>query len=158
MLRTLTVWELWLLGAFVLVVAEELVALLLAKRKGLTTNRSRVVTFSTLLVLAVVYGVMALPWLRVGEGGSGLAGLGDLPTANWGYLLLGVMIALVLAYEVSALVHARMLGLTRTVSRLAALLIAVLLLIVLIGISEAKWNLYLDRLEAVYSESLRQGG
>ncbi len=157
MLRTLTIWELWLLGAFVLVVGEELVALLLAKRKGLTANRSRVVTFSVLLVLAGVYAALAIPWLQVEESKTGLAGLSGLPTVNWGYLLLGVMIALVLAYEVSALVHARMLGLTRTVSRLAALLIAVLLLIVLIGISEAKWNIYLDRLEAVYSESLEQG-
>ena len=68
------------------------------------------------------------------------------------------MIAVVLAYEVSALVQARIAGLTSTVLRLAALLIAVVLLLVLLGISQVKWDLYLDRLDAIYSESLRTGG
>ena len=155
MIHTLATWELWLLGAFVLVVGEELVALLVARRRGLTRNVSRVVTFSLLLLLAAVYALLEVRWLRFDEGADGLEALRRLPTANWGYLLLGVMIALVLAYEVSALVQARIAGLTSTVSRLAALLIAVVLLLVLLGISQAKWDLYLDGLEAAYSESVR---
>ena len=155
MIRTFATWELLLLGAFVLVVAEELVALLVARRKGLTRNVSRVVTFSALLALAAVYALLELRWLRFDDSaGSGMEALRKLPSANWGYLVLGVMIALVLAYEVSALVQARIAGLTSTVSRLAALLIAVVLLLVLLGISKAKWNLYLERLDAIYAESL----
>ena len=154
MISTLATWELWLLGAFVLVVGEELVALLLARRKGLTRNVSRVATFSLLLLLAGSYAILEIRWLRFEESAIGMEALRRLPTANWGYLLLGVMIALVLAYEVSALVQARMAGLTSTVSRLAALLIAVVLLLVLLGISQVKWNLYLERLDAIYSESL----
>ena len=155
MIHTLTTWELLLLGAFVLVVGEELVALLIARRKGLTKNVSRVVTFSVLLILAGTYALLDLRWLRFDEGAEGLEALRQLPTANWGYLVLGVMIALVLAYEVSALVQARIAGLTTTVVRLAALLIAVVLLLVLLGISQVKWDLYLGRLEAAYSESVR---
>ncbi len=158
MIRTLTTWELWLLGAFVLVVGGELVALLVARQRGLTRNVSRVVTFSLLLALAVVYALLEISWLRFDEGREGLDALRRLPTANWGYLVLGVMIALVLAYEVSALVQARIAGLTSTVSRLAALLIAVVLLLVLLGISQAKWNLYLEGLENAYSESVRPEG
>ena len=155
MIRTLAIWEILLLGAFVLVVGEELVALLIARRRGLTRNVSRVVTFSLLLALALVYAALELVWLRFDEGAAGMEALRRLPTANWSYLILGVMIALVLAYEVSALVQARIAGLTSTVSRLLALLICVVLLLVLLGISQAKWNLYLGRLEAVYSEGLR---
>lgn len=158
MIRTLATWELWLLGAFVLVAGEELVALLVARRRGLTRNVSRVATFSLLLVLALVYALREISWLCFDEGSDGLEALRRLPTANWGYLVLGVMIALVLAYEVSALVHARIAGLTSTVSRLAALLIAVVLLLVLLGISQARWNLYLDGLEAAYSESVLPEG
>ena len=102
--------------------------------------------------------MLEVSWLRFDEGDGGLEALLRLPTANWGYLVLGVMIALVLAYEVSALVQARIAGLTSTVSRLAALLIAVVLLLVLLGISQAKWDLYLDGLEAAYSESVRPEG
>ena len=158
MIRTLAIWELLLLGAFVLVVGEELVALLLARRKGLTRNVSRVVTFSVLLLLAVAYAILELRWMRFDETVGGMEALRRLPTANWGYLVLGVMIALVLAYEVSALVQARIAGLTSTVSRLAALLIAIVLLLVLLGISQAKWDLYLGRLDAVYSESVLPDG
>ena len=156
-IRTLTTWELLLLGAFVLVVGEELVTLLIARRKGLTKNVSRVVTFSVLLLLAAAYAVLEIRWLRFDEAAAGMEALRRLPTANWGYLVLGVMIAVVLAYEVSALVQARLAGLTSTVLRLAALLIAVVLLLVLLGISQVKWDLYLDRLDAIYSESLRTG-
>ena len=154
MIRTLATWELLLLAAFVLVVGEELVTLLLARRRGLTRNVSRVVTFSLLLALSLLYALLDLSWLRFDEGAEGMEALRRLPTANWGYLVLGVMIALVLAYEVSALIQARRAGLTSTVFRLAALLIAVFLLLVLLGISQAKWSLYLDRLDAVYSQSL----
>ena len=154
MIRTLATWELLLLGAFVLVVGEELVALLMARRRGLTRNVSRVVTFSSLLALATIYALLEVQWVRFDENAVGMEALRRLPTANWGYLVLGVMIALVLAYEVSALVQARKAGLTSTVSRLLALLIAVVLLLVLLGISQMKWNLYLDRLDSIYSESL----
>jgi len=157
-IRTLTTWELWLLGSFVLVVGRELVSLLLARRRGLTQNVSRVVTFSLLLALAVLYGVVELPWLQFDEGAVGMNALRRLPTANWGYLVLGVMIALVLAYEASALVEARRAGLTREVFRLVALFSAGVLLLVLLGISQAKWGLYLEELDSVYSESLLPDG
>ena len=157
MIRMLATWELLLLGAFVLVIGEQLVSLLLARRKGLTRNVSRVVTFSSLLALAAFYAVLELRWLRVGVAND-LESLQRLPKANWGYLVLGVMIALVLAYEVSALVQARIAGLTKTVSRLMALLGAVVLLLVLLGISQAKWDIYLDQLDTIYSESLLPDG
>ena len=156
MIRTLTIWELWLVAAFAVVVGRELAGLVVARRQGLTENVSRLVTFSSLLLLACVYGAIGVAWLRATAGSfDELEGLRRVPTANWGYLVLGVMIALVLAYELSALVQARIAGLTRTVSRLLALLIAVLLLLVLLGISQTKWDLYLDRLEATYSDSLQ---
>ena len=155
MIQTLATWEMLVLGAFILVVGEELATLLIARRKGLTENVSRVVTFSSLLALALVYALLELSWLRFDDSASGMQALRQLPTANWGYLLLGVMISLVLAYEVSALVQARRAGLTSTVSRLLALLVAAVLLLVLLGISQVKWNLYLEQLDAVYSESLR---
>ncbi len=158
MIRTLATWELWLLAAFVLVVGEELVALLVARGRGRTRNVSRVVTFSALLLLAGIYAFLELRWLRFDEAADGMAALRRLPTANWGYLVLGVMIALVLAYEVSALVQARIAGLTSTVSRLMALLIAVVLLLVLLGISQVKWDLYLDQLESIYAHGLLPDG
>jgi hypothetical protein len=157
-IHTLTTWELLLLVVFVLVVGKELVDLLLARRRGLTRNVSRVVTFSLLLVLAVTYAVLELRWLGFDDDAVGMDELRRLPTANWGYLVLGVMIVMVLAYEVSALVQARIAGLTSTVSRLAALLIAVVLLLVLLGISQVKWDLYLDRLDVIYSNSLLPDG
>ena len=154
-IRNLITWELLILGAFVLIVGAELVKLLIARRRGLTKNVSRVVTFSSLLVLAGAYALLELRWLSYDEAAGSLEALRQLPTANWGYLVLGVMIALVLAYEVASLVHARLSGLTTAAFRLAALLVAVVLLLVLLGISQVKWDLYLGGLEAAYSESVQ---
>ena len=157
MIRTLAICELLALGAFALVVGKELVGLLVARRKGLTRNVSRVVTFSALLVLAVFYGLYELRWLRLDET-AGPEALRTLPKANSGILVLGVMIALVLAYEVSALVQARIAGLTSSMSRLTALLIAVFLLLVLLGISQVRFDIYLDQLDAIYNKVLLPGG
>lgn len=158
MIRTVTIWELWLLVALVLVVGRELVALLMARRKGLTRNVSRVVTFSSLLVLAAVYGTLAVSWFRVDANLGAREELHRLPMFNWGYPLLGVMIAVVLAYELAALVHARGSGMTSNVSRLASLSVSIVLLLVLLGISEVRWELYLvQRLESASSDSLSTG-
>lgn len=158
MIRTLIYWEIWLLVAFALVVGQELVALLYARRKGLTQNVSRVASFSLLLALAAVYALLDFGWLRYDDGADSLEALRRLPTANWGYLVLGIMIAVVLTYEVTALLGARRAGLTKAVTRLASLLAAVFLLIVLMGINQAKWNLYLERLEATYLDAIQAAG
>ncbi|MFQ5351022.1 MAG: hypothetical protein ACE5EG_11315 [Thermoanaerobaculia bacterium] len=110
MLRTLSLWELGLLAAFVVVMGQELIALLVARRQGLTRNVSRVVTFSSLLVLAILYGLLTLRLLPSPHNADAIR---RLPTANWGYLVLGVMLTVVLAWELAALVQARMAGLTR---------------------------------------------
>lgn len=145
----LSFWELGLLAAFAVVMGQELVALLIARRKGLTRNVSRVVTFSSLLGLAILYGLLS--WRLLPPADSTEA-LHRLPSANWGYLVLGVMLTVVLAWELAALVQARIAGLTRNTTRFAALLIAAALLLVLLGISEVKFDLYLD---AVVSEALK---
>ena len=53
-----------------------------------------------------------------------------------------------------ALIRARMAGLTRNTTRLVAMLISAALLVVLFGISKAKWSFYLQRYEGSYSESV----
>ncbi len=154
MLRTLTIWELWLLAAFALVVGQELVALLMARRRGETRNLSRVVTFASLLVLTVVHGLLTLRLLPSGDSAEALRRL----TGNWGYLVLGVMITVVLAWELASLIQARIAGLTRNTTRLAALMIAAFLLLVLLGISQVKWELYVQQLEDFYAESVQADG
>ncbi len=157
MIRTLTLWELGLVLAFALVILQQLGALLLARRKGLTRNVSRVVTFSASLALAVIYFGVTANWLRVLDAADPLTAMRRLPTGNWGYLVLVMMIGLVLAYEVASHVHALRAGLTSNLSRLMALGIAVLLLLVLLGMSDLKWELYLQQLEAVVQDSLAGG-
>ena len=115
---------------------------------------SRVVTFSGLLVLAAAYTVLELRWLRFDEALGGMDTLHSLPTGNWDYLVLGVMISVLLVYEVAGVVQARRAGLTKVVSRLVALLAALVLLLLVLSISQVKWDLYLDGLEAAYAKSV----
>ncbi len=150
MIRIITIWELLVLSALVLLVGRELVALLQARRKGLTRNVSREVTFSTLLALAVGYGALAVRWLNVDVSIGTVEDLHRLPLANWGHLVLLVMIIVILTYELTALVYARGSGLTSNVTRLVSFSASILMLLVLLGMSEIRWDLYFERrLEAV---------
>ncbi len=157
MTRTLTLWELGLLVAFALIVGSQLGGLLMARRRGLTRNVTRVVNFSALLALAAVHLVLTLRWLQLADEVDPLVALRSLPAANWGYLLLVVMIILVLAYEAASHVLALRAGLTKNVSRLAALGVAAVILLALIGISDARWDLYLDEVEISFQQSLAAG-
>ena len=60
------------------------------------------------------------------------------------------MIIVILTYELTALVYARGSGLTSNVTRLVSFSASILMLLVLLGMSEIRWDLYFERrLEAV---------
>lgn len=154
MIRTFTWWEVGVATAIILLAAQQFLGLLIARRKGLTGNVSRLVTYGVLAGLGLLYAVLSVRFASTLEAADAMAGFRSLPTANWTYLVAAVMIGLVAAYEASSHVGAMRAGLTRNVSRLVSLAGIIVLLLVLIGISAAKWDLYLERLESTYREAV----
>jgi hypothetical protein len=155
MLGSYTILEILLAAAVFLLALLELRGVVQARRDGRSRNRSRVVTHAAMLVLLVAYVAFAWSYLPL-EAAPGAIDTFNTPTFNWTYLLLGVMLTFLAAWESLSLYRARRAGLTDNVSRLVTHGVMVLVLLVMLGLSVRKWDRYLDRLEASYGQSIPQ--
>jgi hypothetical protein len=153
MLGSYTMLEILLAAAVFLLAAGELVGVVQARRDGRSTNLSRVVSHGVMLVLLVVYAVFAFSYLPLEESAGGIRSF-DTPTFNWTYLIPGVIVTMLAAWESLAIYRARRAGLTENVSRLVTHSVMVLVLVAMMGLSVRKWDRYLDRLEATYADSI----
>ncbi len=148
MIETLTFWEIALVSALVVLNGVEAAAAGLARWKGLTTSVSRIVSHGLIVSCALVYAWLAMEFsaslvsVRYGN-------LADLPVSNWPYIAGLAGIAATIAYELIAHLRAIGAGLTQNVSRVATRVVMLILLVVMVGISELRWVVYLDRLEAL---------
>lgn len=149
-------WEIALAAVILLLAFSELLALVIARERGLTRNLSRLISHFLLSLLLFVY--IAVTWIwRESLTLSGPP-WSDAPTANWTYLLLAAVIGILVSREVLSHMRARRHGLTRNLSRLVTHLAMLILLLVMVGINLAKWDAYLERLEESYQESLVAAG
>ena len=152
MLRLLALFEVQLALTVCLVASGEVIALVFARRKGLTRNVSRLVTHGFIAAFSLIYAAGAFwSWRALGKPES-LAGASD-PTLNWTYLLIGGMIGLVAIYELWQHARGMAQGLTRSVPRLITHLVMVLLIAMLLGISVTRWQSPADEFGPSYRDS-----
>jgi hypothetical protein len=146
MIQTLTWFEIALAGAVLLLSVAESVALSMARWRGLTRNRSRLVTHGLVIVGTVVYAWATLGWSKSLESSTYLTSFYLAPTANWPYVVVLAAIAVVASHELITHLRAVRLGLTRNVSRIVSRMVTLLLLVVMAGICQLRWQLYLEHL------------
>ena len=148
MIEKLTLWEIALVGALLVLNGTELAALGIARWKGLTSNVSRLVVHGTILLGAFIYA-----WLTIDFADSltsvSYGNLAGLPDSNWPYLVLLVAIGGMVGHELISHMRAIRAGLTRNVSRIATRVVMLILLVVMVGISELRWIVYLENLETL---------
>ena len=155
MLGSYTILEILLAFAVFLLALTELRGVLRARREGRSSNLSRVFSHAAMLVLLLAYVAFALSYLPLEEGRAETHF--NTPTFNWTYLIPGVIVAILAAWESLTLYRARRAGLTENMSRLVTHGVMVLVLVVMMGLSVRKWDLYLERMEATYSDSIHAG-
>jgi hypothetical protein len=153
MLGTYTSLEILLATAVFLLAFTELVGVMKARREGRSRNLSRVLSHTAMLVLLVAYAVFAWLYLPL-EANTGEIAVFNTPTFNWTYLIPGLIVAILAAWESLSVYQARRAGLTENTSRLVTHSVMVLVLVVMMGLSVRKWELYLDRMEATYAQSI----
>jgi len=153
MLGTYTLLEILLAAAVFLLALLELRGVVRARVEGRSRNLSRVLSHAAMLVLLAAYAAFAWSYLPL-ESAQGAIVTFNTPTFNWTYLLIGVMLTLLAAWESLTLYRARRAGLTENVSRLITHSVMVLVLLVMMGLSVRKWDYYLDRLEASYGDNI----
>jgi hypothetical protein len=156
MLGSYTILEILLAVAVFLLALSELRGVIRARREGLSTNLSRVLSHAAMLVLLVAYVAIAWSYLPLEAGRREVHF--NTPTFNWTYLIPGVLVAMLAAWESLTLYRARRAGLTENMSRLVTHGVMVLVLVVMMGLSVRKWDLYLERMEATYAQSIPERG
>ncbi|MBW2279423.1 MAG: hypothetical protein JRG76_02650 [Deltaproteobacteria bacterium] len=148
MIEKLTLWEVALVGALLVLNGTEVAALAVARWKGRTTNVSRLLVHGSVLVCALVYA-----WLSIGFGDSLAAvdygNLANMPASNWPYIVLLGAIGVMVGHELISHLRAIRSGLTRNVSRVATRVAMLILLVVMVGLSELRWMIYLENLETL---------
>ncbi len=154
MFELLSYWDLGLAAATALLALGEVAALVVARRKGLTRNVSRLVSHSLIGLLMLVYAGIGLGWLQTYRSLSNLTDLSEIPTMIWTYVILGLAISLLVSFEISAHLRAIKGGLTRNVTRLSTRLVMLILMLVMFSINLERWDLFLDQYEASYRDSI----
>ncbi|HVR29867.1 MAG TPA: hypothetical protein VMS86_10090 [Thermoanaerobaculia bacterium] len=155
MLSSYTILEVLLAAAVFLLALLELRGVVRARLDGRSKNLSRILSHAAMLVLLVAYVAFAWSYLPL-ESADGAIVTFNTPTFNWTYLLLGVMLTFLAAWESLCILRARRVGLTDNLSRLVTHGVMVLVLLVMMGLSVRKWDHYLHRLEASYGQSIPQ--
>ncbi len=134
-------WEFALaLGVLALAVAE-LVGLMTARRAGLTKNVSRLVTHGLMILLSAVYAWLAVWWTTILESATvGLTG-SRFGIANWGFLVLAVLLGLVI-YELVAQIWAMHIGYTRSIPRLVTHVAMATIVTLMLMMNLTRWQVY----------------
>ncbi len=154
MFAILSYWDLGLAAATALLALGEVRALIVARRKGLTRNVSRLVTHGLIALLMLVYIMLGVGWLRTYHSLGTEIDLTGIYTMIWTYSLLGLAIALLVGVEISAHLRALEAGLTRDVSRLTTRIVMLVVMLVMLSVNVRRWDLFLDELEAPYHDMI----
>ncbi|MDX1382498.1 MAG: hypothetical protein R3190_02585 [Thermoanaerobaculia bacterium] len=154
MFSSLTALEVLLAVGVFLLAAFELWGVLRARRSGRSDNLSRVITHGVMLLILAVYSIVAISYYPLESSSASIESY-NTPVFNWTFVLLGVLLTLIATWEGVALARARREGLTNNLSRLVTHSVMVVMLLAMMGLSVQKWDHYLDRLEASYSQDIR---
>ncbi len=155
MMGTYTILEILLAAAVFLLASTELRGVIRARREGRSTNVSRLISHTAMLVLLLAYVAFAWSYLPLEATAGGIDKF-NTPTFNWTFLIPGVIVAILAAWESLSIYRARRAGITDNTSRLLTHSVMVLVLVVMMGLSVRKWDRYLQRMEATYAQSIPQ--
>jgi len=157
MIKTLVLLEVGLAAAIFLLAAAQYLGLSQARREGRTQNISRLMTYGTLMALTVIYAVGNLIWLGSAPSSQNLGPIEDLPTVNWTFLIIAVMIGILAAWDLVTHVRFVLTSQPHYKPRLMTALAMVLLMVLLVGLNLARWQVYLDEIQETYVESIPDG-
>jgi magnesium-transporting ATPase (P-type) len=154
MIKTLVLLEVGLAAAIFLLAAAQYLGLSQARREGRTQNVSRLMTYGTLMALTVIYAVGNLIWLGSAQNTQDVGQIENLPTVNWTFLIIAVMIGILAAWDLVTHIRFALTGQPHYKPRLMTALAMVLLMVLLVGLNLSRWQVYLDEIESTYVESI----
>lgn len=142
------------MAAIFLLAAAQYLGLSQARREGRTQNISRLVMYGSLMALTVIYAVGNLFWLGSGASPQDMSQVEDLPTVNWTFLIIAVMIGVLAAWDLATHIRFVLTSQPHYKPRPMTALAMVLLMVLLVGLNLSRWQVYLDEIQATYVESI----
>jgi hypothetical protein len=125
---------------------------IVARRKGLTRNVSRLVAHVLIGLLMLAYVRLSIGWLQTYNTLGTEPDVTGMFTMLWVYCLLGLAIAVLATLEISTHLRALKRGQTRNVSRLINCLLMLVVMLIMVGVNWTRWNVFIDELEAPYQD------
>ena len=127
---------------------------IVARRKGLTRNLSRLVAHVLIGLLMLAYIRLSIGWLQTYNTLGTDPDVTGMFTMLWVYCLLGLAIAILATLEISTHLRALNSGQTRNVSRLINCLVMLVVMLIMVGVNWTRWNVFIAELEAPYQDMI----
>jgi hypothetical protein len=148
MFEVLTYVDLGLAAVIVLFAVGKARGHIVARRKGLTSNFSRLTAHGLIGLLMLVYARLSVGWLQTYHALGTELNVTWMFTMIWVYCLLGLAILVLVTLEISTHLRSISSGETRNVSRLITCLLMLVVMLIMLGVNLTRWNAFLDKLEA----------
>jgi glucan phosphoethanolaminetransferase (alkaline phosphatase superfamily) len=154
MFEVLTYVDIGLAAVMVLLALGKARGHIVARRKGLTRNVSRLMAHGLIGVLMLAYIRLSVGWLQTYHTLGTEPNVTGMFTMLWVYCLLGLAIVLLVTLEISTHVRALSSGHTRNISRLITCLLMFVVMLIMLGVNMKRWNAFIDELEAPYHDMI----
>ncbi len=155
MFEILSYWDIGLAAATALLALGKVRGHIVARRKGLTRNVSRLVTHGLIGLLMLVYIRLGVGWMQTYQSLGTEPDVTGIYAMIWTYCLLGLAMALLVLLEISTHFRALRSGQTRNVSRLTTCLVMLVVMFVMLSVNVWRWNLFIEEVEAPYRDMIR---
>jgi glucan phosphoethanolaminetransferase (alkaline phosphatase superfamily) len=155
MFEVLTYVDIGLAAVMVLLALGKARGHIVARRKGLTRNVSRLMAHGLIGLLMLVYVRLSVGWLQTYHSLGTDLDVSGMFTMLWVYCLLGLALVLLATLEISTHLRALSRGHTRNVSRLITCLLMLVVMLIMLGVNMKRWNAFIDELEAPYHDMIR---
>lgn len=152
MFETLTYVDIGLAVVMVLFALGKAKGHIVARRKGLTRNLSRLMAHLLVGLLMLVYIRLSVGWLQTYHTLGRDPDVTGMFTMIWVYCLLGLAIAVLSTLEISTHFRALRSGQTKNVSRLITCLLMLVVMLIMVGVNSMRWKAFIAELEAPYHD------
>ncbi|OGS21046.1 MAG: hypothetical protein A2252_03900 [Elusimicrobia bacterium RIFOXYA2_FULL_39_19] len=144
-METITNIEYVILAFISAIAIYEFLGLMIARRKKLTTNVSRLVTHAGIFCFAVLFAIYSAQWLAYFST-INQEKLNDVRIFNWQFIAIIIAMGFSMIWEFIGIYEARRAGKTKNIARFVSHGILIIFFSFLFYTSILKWNVYVKAL------------
>lgn len=146
LIKNVLIVELVISSIIFLISLYELIGVWNARRRRLTKNISRLISYLAICLISIALCTDTFSWMNyityITEGKWQ-----EVTFINWPFLLISISMGFLIFYEFTGIYYAKKNKLTKNISRLITHFVMLCLFCLLIFLSIKRWNIYLEILK-----------